>query len=112
MCLTNIKNIYDIYYPRNLDNFHNKTNSILVKNGHTGKINFNLVFQRFQQNKLCQYHAKHVHHYETGTRSLPKKPDVRRISVFVLLFFLSLAAFDIQYFAMLKFQSTSHVLLT
>ena len=33
MCFTNIKNIDDIYYPRNWDNFHNKANSILVENG-------------------------------------------------------------------------------
>jgi len=32
MYLNNIKNIADIYYPRNLDNFHNKTNYILVEN--------------------------------------------------------------------------------
>jgi len=32
MCLTNIKNIYHTYYPRNWDNFHKKTNYILVEN--------------------------------------------------------------------------------
>ena len=32
MRLTNIKNIGDIYYPRNWDNFHNETNYILVEN--------------------------------------------------------------------------------
>ena len=32
MCLTNFKNFGDIYYPRNYDNFHNKTNYILVEN--------------------------------------------------------------------------------
>jgi hypothetical protein len=30
MCFTNIKNIGDIYYPINWDNFHNKTNYILA----------------------------------------------------------------------------------
>jgi len=33
MCLTNIKNIDDIYYLRNWDNFHNKINYILLENG-------------------------------------------------------------------------------
>jgi len=55
MCLTNIKNVNNIYYPRNLDNFHNKTNSILVENEPTREINLNLVFQRFQKNKLYQF---------------------------------------------------------
>jgi len=55
MCFTNIKNISDIYYPINWDNFHNKTNYILVENEPTRKININLVFQRFQKNKLHQY---------------------------------------------------------
>ena len=32
MCLTNIKNIGDTYYLRNWDNFHNKTNYILIEN--------------------------------------------------------------------------------
>jgi len=32
MSLTNIKNTGDIYYPRNCDNIHNKTNYILVEN--------------------------------------------------------------------------------
>jgi len=55
-----------------------------------------------------QYHVKRIHDYET---------DVRRIwdhvthSVFLLLFFLSIAAFDIRCFVVLKFQSTSQVLL-
>jgi len=92
--LTNINNIGDIYYQRNWDNFHNKTNSILVENGHTREINLNFVFQRFQKNKLYQYsnanflelieriadlnlimqdHAKHIHYYETDVRSLQKK---------------------------------------
>jgi len=31
MYFTNIKNIGDIYYPINWDNFHNKTNYILVE---------------------------------------------------------------------------------
>jgi hypothetical protein len=132
MCLTNIKNIDDIYYPRNWDNFHNKTNSILVENGPTREMNLNLVFQRFQKNRLCQYsnvkflelieriaelnfiiqdHAKHIHRYKTNVRSLRrKKTDVRCINFFVLLFFLSIVAFDIQCFGVLKFQSTSHVL--
>jgi hypothetical protein len=58
-----------------------------------------------------QDHAKHIHHYETDTRSLQKKnTDVKRLNFFVL-FFLSIAAFDIRCFGMLKFQSTSHVLL-
>jgi len=35
MYLTNIKNIDDIYYPRYWDNFHNKTNYILVENEST-----------------------------------------------------------------------------
>jgi len=52
MFLTNIKNIGDIYYPRNWDNFHNQTNSILVENGSTREINLNLVFERFKKNKL------------------------------------------------------------
>jgi len=52
MCFTNIKNIGDIYYPINWDNFHNKINYILVENGSTREINLNLVFQRFQKNKL------------------------------------------------------------
>ena len=51
MCLTSIKNIDDIYYPRNWDNFHNKTNSILVENRSIREFNVNLVFQRFQKNK-------------------------------------------------------------
>jgi len=55
MCLANNKNIDDIYYPRNWDNFQNKTNSILVENGHTREINLNFVFQRFPKNKLYQY---------------------------------------------------------
>jgi hypothetical protein len=49
MSLTNIKNIGDIYYPRNWDNFHNKTNSILVENESTREINLNLVFQRLKK---------------------------------------------------------------
>jgi len=40
---TNIKNIGDIYYPRNWDNFHNKTNYILVENEPT-KLIFILSF--------------------------------------------------------------------
>ena len=55
MCLTNIKNVNNIYYPRNLDNFHNKTNSFFVENEPTREINLNLVFQRFQKNKLYQF---------------------------------------------------------
>ena len=56
MCFTNIKHIGDIYYLINWDNFHNKTNYILVENGPTKKINLNLFFQRFQKNKkLHQY---------------------------------------------------------
>jgi len=95
MCITTIKNIDDIYYPRNWDNFHDKTNSILVENGPTREINHNLVFQRFQKNKLYQYnnvnflelteriaelnlimhdHVKHIHQYKTDARSLRKKP--------------------------------------
>jgi len=35
MCITNIKNIGDIYYPISWDNFHNKRNYILVENGFT-----------------------------------------------------------------------------
>jgi hypothetical protein len=55
ICFINIKNIGDIYYPINWDNFHNKTNYILVENRPTREINLNLVFQRFQKNKLHQY---------------------------------------------------------
>jgi len=56
MCLTNIKNINDIYYPKNWDNFHNKTNSILVEYESTREVNLNLFFQIFQQKKkLYQY---------------------------------------------------------
>ena len=29
-CLANYKNIDDIYYPKNCENLHNKTNDILV----------------------------------------------------------------------------------
>ena len=43
MFLTNIQNIGDIYYPRNWDNFHNKTNYILVENEPT-KLIFILSF--------------------------------------------------------------------
>jgi hypothetical protein len=47
--LTHIKNISDIYYPINWNNFHNKTNYILVENEPTREINLNLVFQRFKK---------------------------------------------------------------
>jgi len=33
MCLTNYKNIGDIYYPRNCENLYNKANNILVEKG-------------------------------------------------------------------------------
>jgi len=46
MCLTNIKNIGDMYYPRNWDNFYNKTNYILDGNEPTREINLNLVFSK------------------------------------------------------------------
>ena len=52
MCFTNIKNIDVIYYPINWDNFHNKTNYILVENRPTREINLNFFFQKFQKNKL------------------------------------------------------------
>jgi len=89
MCLTNIKNIGDIYYPRNWDNFHNKTNYILVENEPTREIN--LVFQRFQKNKLYKYsnvnflelieriaklnlimqdYARHIHDHEINVRHI------------------------------------------
>jgi len=48
ICITNIKSIGDIYYPRNWDYFQNKTNSILVENDPTREINLNFVLQRFQ----------------------------------------------------------------
>jgi len=54
MCLTNIKYIDHIYYPRNWE-FNNKTNYILVENKLTRKINFNAVFQMFQKIKLYHY---------------------------------------------------------
>jgi len=50
-CLTNIKNIGDIYYPRNYDNFHNKTNYILVENEPT-KLILNPVFLRLKKNYI------------------------------------------------------------
>jgi len=40
MYLTNIQNIGDLYYPRNLDNFHNKTNYILLEKWPTREIIF------------------------------------------------------------------------
>ena len=109
MCLTNIKNIDDIYYSRNWDNFHNKANSILVENEPIRKINLNLVIQIIQKNKLYQYsnvnffeliemiaelnlimqdHAKHIHHYETDVRSLQIKNrcETHQLFCFVVLF--------------------------
>jgi len=44
MCFVNIKNIGDIYYPINWDNFYSKMNYILVENEPTREININLVF--------------------------------------------------------------------
>ena len=55
MCLTNIKNICDVYYPENWENLHNKTNYILVENKPTREINLNVVFQMFQKIKLYHY---------------------------------------------------------
>jgi len=54
MCFTNIKYIGHIYYPRNWE-FYNETNYILVQNKPTREINFNVVFQRFQNIKLYHY---------------------------------------------------------
>jgi len=54
MCLTNIKYIGHIYYPRNCE-FYNKANYILVENKPTREINLNIVFQMFQKIKLCHY---------------------------------------------------------
>jgi len=48
--LTNIKNISDIYYPRNWDNFHNKTNSILVENGPT-----RVFFEEIKMRYITKY---------------------------------------------------------
>jgi len=47
MCLINIKSITDIYYPKNWDNFHNKTLYFSWK--WTYEINLNLYFLRFQK---------------------------------------------------------------
>ena len=52
MCFTNIKNIGDIYYSRNLDNFHNKTNSILVENGPLDKL---ILILSFEDSKKINY---------------------------------------------------------
>jgi len=54
MCLTNIKYIGHIYYPRNWE-FYNKTNYILDENKPTKEINLNVVFQRFQKIQLYHY---------------------------------------------------------
>jgi len=123
MCLANI-NIGDIYYPRNWDKFHNKTNSILVENVST------FVFQKFQKFKLYQYcnvnfleliecivelnlimqdHVRRIYDHETDVRRICD--HVAHSVFFVLLLLLSIAAFDIECFRMLKFQFTFHVLL-
>jgi len=43
--VSNYKNIDNIYYPRNCENLHNKTNDILVEKGPTWEINVNLLFR-------------------------------------------------------------------
>ena len=55
MCLTNIKNIGDIYYLGNWDNLYNETNFILIENGPTRELILILSFKDFKKKKLYQY---------------------------------------------------------
>jgi len=54
-------------------------------------------------------HARCIHDHETDVRRI--YDNVAHSALFVLLFYLSIAEFDKLCFGVLKFQSTSHVLL-
>jgi len=73
MCLANIKNICDIYYPKNWENLHIKKNYILLENGPTREIFQSTSEEQLFSNSMVFFLALVSMEYLIYLKMLPKK---------------------------------------